>query len=192
MQLYLNKELYNFAEWCVCRWRNNEKQFILSNSQTDNQVMFTIFFIYSNIYLQNLPYNCTASWYLILKKNSLQVKIESRRNLPGSNFRIPRNSFTCHWIRIASIVLCLDLQSLPTHVSEADQSCGVFWSLAPTGNILLHYVEWLKKIREGRRIFTCIDLGIFFLQKTLGVQIKETFDSQYSLVAKVIQFKLCI
>ena len=47
-----------------------------------------------------------------------------------SNFRIPRNSFTCHWIRIASIVLCLDLQSLPTHVSEADQSCGVFWSLA--------------------------------------------------------------
>ena len=31
-----------------------------------------------------------------------------------SNFRIPRNSFTCHWIRIASIVLCLDLQSLPT------------------------------------------------------------------------------
>ena len=47
-----------------------------------------------------------------------------------SNFRIPRNSFTCHWIRIAFIVLCLDLQSLPTHVSEADQSCGVFWSLA--------------------------------------------------------------
>ena len=47
----------------------------------DNQVMFTIFFIYSNIYLQNLPYNCTASWYLILKKNSLQVKIESTRNL---------------------------------------------------------------------------------------------------------------
>ena len=47
-----------------------------------------------------------------------------------SNFRIPRNSFTCHWIRIASIVLCLDLQSLPTHVSEADQSCGVFWRLA--------------------------------------------------------------
>ena len=48
----------------------------------------------------------------------------------GSNFRIPRNSFTCHWIRIASIVLCLDLQSLPTHVSEAEMSCGVFWSLA--------------------------------------------------------------
>ena len=47
-----------------------------------------------------------------------------------SNFRIPRNSFTCHWIRIASIVLCLDLQSLPTHVSEAEMSCGVFWSLA--------------------------------------------------------------
>ena len=46
------------------------------------------------------------------------------------HFRIPRNSFTCHLIRIASIVLCLDLQSLPTHVSEADQSCGVFWSLA--------------------------------------------------------------
>ena len=35
-----------------------------------------------------------------------------------SNFRIPRNLFTCHWIRIASIVLCLDLQSLPTRVNE--------------------------------------------------------------------------
>ena len=27
-------------------------------------------------------------------------------------------------------MLCLDLQSLPTHVSEAEMSCGVFWSLA--------------------------------------------------------------
>ena len=54
-----------------------------------------------------------------------------------SNFRIPRNSFTCHWIRIASIVLCLDLQSLPTHVSEADQSCGVFWSLATGFSVLV-------------------------------------------------------
>ena len=53
-----------------------------------------------------------------------------------SNFRIPRNSFTCHWISIASIVLCLDLQSLPTHVSEADQSCGVFWSLAALASIV--------------------------------------------------------
>ena len=26
-------------------------------------------------------------------------------------------------------MLCLDLQSLPTHVSEAEMSCGVFWSL---------------------------------------------------------------
>ena len=55
-----------------------------------------------------------------------------RKIFTRSNFRIPRNSFTCHWIRIASIVLCLDLQSLPTHVSEADQSCGVFWNLAIT------------------------------------------------------------
>ena len=48
----------------------------------------------------------------------------------GKNINVCSNSFTCHWIRIASIVLCLDLQSLPTRVSEADQSCGVFWSLA--------------------------------------------------------------
>ena len=58
------------------------------------------------------------------------VDVVSDKNRFGSNFRIPRNSFTCHWIRIASIVLCLDLQSLPTHVSEAEMSCGVFWSLA--------------------------------------------------------------
>ena len=44
----------------------------------------------------------------------------------GSNFRIPGHSFTCHWLRITSIVLCLDLQSLPTHVSEADQNGRVF------------------------------------------------------------------
>ena len=59
--------------------------------------------------------------FLLLLQNYIKFR---------SNFRIPRNSFTCHWIRIASIVLCLDLQSLPTHVSEADQSCGVFWTLA--------------------------------------------------------------
>ena len=75
--------------------------------------------------------------------------------------------------------------------SEKEQFTGKNW-IKKEPDILLHYVEWLKKIREGRRIFTCIDLGIFFLQKTLGVQIKETFDSQYSLVAKVIQFKLYI
>ena len=51
-------------------------------------------------------------------------------NLFGSNCRIPGHSFTCHWIRIASIVLCLDLQSLPTHVSEVDQSGWVFCNLA--------------------------------------------------------------
>ena len=42
------------------------------------------------------------------------------------NCRIPCYSFTCHWIRIASIVLCLDLQSLPTHINEVDQSGRVF------------------------------------------------------------------
>ena len=42
MQLCLNKELYNFVGWYVCRERNNEEQFTLSNSQTDNHVMFTI------------------------------------------------------------------------------------------------------------------------------------------------------
>ena len=75
--------------------------------------------------------------------------------------------------------------------SEKEQFTGKNW-INKEPEFLLHYQEWLKKIREGRRIFTCIDLGIFFLQKTPGVQIKETFDRQYSLVAKVIQFKLCI
>ena len=30
-------------------------------------------------------------------------------------------------------------------------------------DFLLYYQEWLKEIREGRWIFTCIDLGIFFV-----------------------------
>ena len=55
MQLCLNKELYNFVGWYVCRWRNNEKQFTLLNSQTDNHVIFTIFsFILVFIYETHL------------------------------------------------------------------------------------------------------------------------------------------
>ena len=39
-------------------------------------------------------------------------------------------------------MLCLDLQSLPTHVSEADQGCGVFWSLAKRNyDIVQHYAH---------------------------------------------------
>ena len=65
-----------------------------------------------------------------------------------SNFRIPRNSFTCHWIRIASIVLCLDLQSLPTHVSEAEMSCGVFWSLALCfARAWMYPCAWIRDLR---------------------------------------------
>ena len=74
---------------------------------------------------------CYHNLSLCAQINNKRKKVWiSRLDKFWSNFRIPRNSFTCHWIRIASIVLCLDLQSLPTHVSEADQSCGVFWSLA--------------------------------------------------------------
>ena len=110
MQLCLNKELYNFAEWCVCRWRNNEKQFILSNSQTDNQVMFTIFlFIPISIYLRTLQLYCK---------------------------------------------LILD--------SEKEQFTSKNW-INKEPDFLLYYQEWLKEIREGRWIFTCIDLGIFFV-----------------------------
>ena len=67
---------------------------------------------------------------VVLNQQAQSKEKKDRKYIKGSNFRIPHKSFTCHWIRIASIVLCLDLQSLPTHVSEADQSCGVFWSLA--------------------------------------------------------------
>ena len=85
----------------------------------------------------HVPCHCSLMGYKVILGfvfSRLLVQKQPRCKLYSvrsrSNFRIPRNSFTCHWIRIASIVLCLDLQSLPTHVSEADQSCGVFWSLA--------------------------------------------------------------
>ena len=57
--------------------------------------------------------------------NNLYTEIKT-----GSNCRVPGHSFTCHWIRIASLILCLDLQSLPIHVSEADQSGRILCSLA--------------------------------------------------------------
>ena len=41
-------------------------------------------------------------------------------------------------------MLCLDLQSLPTHVSEADQSCGVFWSLADNLDVFAVSETWLN------------------------------------------------
>ena len=65
MQLCLIKELYNFVGWYVCRWRNNEKQFTLSNSQTDNHVIFTIFsFILVSIYETHLTVVLqTGSWF---------------------------------------------------------------------------------------------------------------------------------
>ena len=94
-----------------------------------------------------------------------------------SNFRIPRNSFTCHWIRIASIVLCLDLQSLPTHVSEADQSCGVFWSLAllftpcpcvSTLSLILQYHYFSHKFRINVGLMV-----VFNLMENLIVYPKE-------------------
>ena len=81
---------------------------------------------------------------------SKEINCEGKQISLGSNFRIPRNSFTCHWIRIASIVLCLDLQSLPTHVSEAEMSCGVFWSLAKSWNTSVVY--WVKSVTTARKL----------------------------------------
>ena len=73
---------------------------------------------------------CSATDLISMSRfQSMPFCVPSISREVGSNFRIPRNSFTCHWIRIASIVLYLDLQSLPTHVSEAEMSC-LFWSLA--------------------------------------------------------------
>ena len=54
-----------------------------------------------------------------------------------------------HWIRIASIVLCLDLQSLPTHVSDAEQSGRVFCSLAAKG--FLKFTFWALTLRQSRQ-----------------------------------------
>ena len=48
-------------------------------------------------------------------------KFESRLNC-----RILCHSIACYWLRKASTVLCLVLQSLPTHVNEVDQSDRVF------------------------------------------------------------------
>ena len=81
-----------------------------------------------------------------------------------SNFRILRNSFTCHWIRIASIVLCLDLQSLPKHVSEAEMSCGVFWSLA----------ELLKAKKTLKRHFPISNNFVNDLLRRNWYQVKDS------------------
>ena len=61
------------------------------------------------IWIQSVFYELNTS-----QKNRVQLMriLETTVQPRRSNFRIPRNSFTCHWIRIASIVLCLDLQSL--------------------------------------------------------------------------------
>ena len=83
----------------------------------------------------HLPVNLNVTWICIIF--CAHHRTVAMKKVKGSNFRIPRNSFTCHWIRIASIVLYLDLQSLPTHVSEAEMSCGVFWSLASKGKLIL-------------------------------------------------------
>ena len=61
-----------------------------------------------------------ASQYNVV--NGCQNKVDQRLILRTVNcfscwlsFRIPCHSFTCHWIRITFIVLCLHLWSLPTH-----------------------------------------------------------------------------
>ena len=69
-------------------------------------------------------------------ENLFEVKIRS-------NCRIPGHSFTCHYIRIASIVLRLDLQSLPTHVSEAEKA-------AVTSKSAINITSW-----DGSKIKTC-------------------------------------
>ena len=46
--------------------------------------------------------------------------------------------------------------------SEKEQFTGKNW-INKNPDILFHNQEWLKKIREGRKILTCIDLGIFFV-----------------------------
>lgn len=48
----------------------------------------------------------------------VNVSFKARLIKERSHFRIPGHSFTCHWIRLMSIVLCLDLPSLPTNVSD--------------------------------------------------------------------------
>ena len=52
--------------------------------------------------------------------------------------------------------------------SEKEQFTSKNW-INKEPDFLLYYQEWLKEIREGRWIFTCIDLGIFFvLEKKLS------------------------
>ena len=46
----------------------------------------------------------------------------------GLNCRIPCHLFACHWIRIASIVLCFVLQRTLTNETMVVQSGGVFSS----------------------------------------------------------------
>ena len=56
------------------------------------------------------------------------------------NYRIQGNLFACHWIRIASILICLVLQSVPTHVNEVDQSGPEFCSCLKLNS---RYKKWI-------------------------------------------------
>ena len=65
------------------------------------------------------------------------------------NCRIPCHSFTCHWIGIASIVLCLVLESFTSHVNEMNQSGRVFCSYsACSAGVLLWRADFI-----GKRLF---------------------------------------
>ena len=77
MQLCLNKELYNFAEWCVCKWRNNEKQFIPSNSQTyiHTYIHTYIYYLLRQVGLRQPKGWCGPADNLIKKKQLYLYKI---------------------------------------------------------------------------------------------------------------------
>ena len=81
--------------------------------------MGCFFFFFSNLLL-------AKNWLLItIKVLLLNFQID---HIPGLNYRIQGYLFTSHYIRIASIVLCLIVQNMRTHVNEVDQSGPEFYS----------------------------------------------------------------
>ena len=100
-------------------------------------------------------------------ENLFEVKIRS-------NCRIPSHSLTCHWIRIASIVLCLDLQSLPTHVSEAEKS----WGHLEVGDEY-HILGWV----ENKDVWNCS--GVRFARSLLFLFALRPFYPSITLSCKV-------
>ena len=112
-------------------------------------------------YVKNFSCSHKFAWMLATWENTLYTKnvkferdlltnneeyMQSRLILQtfGLNCRIPCHLFACHWIRIASIVLCFVLQRTPTNENNG----GTEWRGIQQ---LLLYVNILMRTARGAR-----------------------------------------